>query len=514
MAMKMVEQYPLYLYFISLLSATIFFYKWLTLKKIALRNLPPSPPRFPVIGNLHQVGPDPYISLRALAEKYGPLMLLKFGSVPVVVVSSAEAAREILKTHDLVFADRPFLSVANRIFYKGRDVAFARYSEYWRQVKSMCVTQLLSSRRVQSFHNVREEEVALLIQNIEHPPSKIVNLSDLLAELAQNVVCRVALGRKYGRGINGNSSYKILLGEIMELIGYSRSMRDFFPLLGWVDRLTGLNARAEKAAKEVDTFLEGVLRDHPSTVASNNGHANKDFVSILLEIQNTDAGSSMDKDCIKAVIWDMFVAGTDTTSSTLEWAIAALIKNPHVMVKLQNEVREIGKGKSKISEDDIVKMNYLKAVMKESMRLYITAPLIVPREARQDVKVMGYDIRKGTQLVINAWAIARDPSLWDSPEEFRPERFLNSPIDYKGLHYEYLPFGAGRRGCPGYHFAMAVNELALANVVNKFDFELPNGERKEDLDMAGVNGLTLRRRSPLLVIATPRVEFGLICSNF
>ena len=140
--------------------------------------------------------------------------------------------------------------------------------------------------------------------------------------------------------------------------------------------------------------------------------------------------------------------------------------------------------------------------MKESMRLYITAPLIVPREARQDVKVMGYDISKGTQLVINAWAIARDPSLWDNPEEFRPERFLNSPIDYKGLHYEYLPFGAGRRGCPGYQFAMAVNELALANVVHKFDFELPNGERNEDLDMSGVNGLTLRRKSPLLVIAT------------
>nr|XP_017250855.1 PREDICTED: psoralen synthase-like [Daucus carota subsp. sativus] len=233
-AKKMVEQYPLYLYFFSLLSATIFFYKWFTLRKTALRNLPPSPPRFPIIGNLHQVGPDPYISLRAWAKKYGPLMLLKFGSVPVVVVSSAEAAREILKTHDLVFADRPFISVANRLTYNGRDVAFARYSEYWRQVKSICVTQLLSSRRVQSFHDVREEEVALLIRNIEHPPSKIVNLSDLLAELTQNVVSRVALGRKYGSGENGNSSYKILLEEIMELLGYSRSMRDYFPLLGFV----------------------------------------------------------------------------------------------------------------------------------------------------------------------------------------------------------------------------------------------------------------------------------------
>nr|AKJ23355.1 CYP71AJ25 [Thapsia garganica] len=502
--MKMLEQYHLYVYFFSLISATIFLYKWLTLRKTALKNLPPSPPTFPIIGNLHQIGPDPHISLRALAEKFGPLMLLKFGSVPVLVVSSADAAREILKTHDLVFSDRPISSVANRLFYNGRDVAFALYSEYWRQVKSMCVTQLLSSRRVHSFHNVREEEVALLIRNIEYPPSKIVNLSDLLAELTQNVVCRVALGRKYESGDKGNS-YKILLGEIMELLGYSRSMGDFFPLLGWVDWLNGLKAKVEKAANEVDTFLEGVLRDHPSTVASNNGYANKDFVSILLEIQNTDAGSSMDKDCIKALIWDMFGAGTDTTSTTLEWTIAALIKSPDVMVKLQKEVREIGRGKSNISEDDLVKMNYLKAVIKESMRLYFTAPLIVPREARQDVKVMGYDIRKGTQVLINAWAIARDPSLWENPEKFQPERFLNSPIDYKGLHYEYLPFGGGRRGCPGIQFAMAVNELAVANVVHKFDFELPNGETREDLDMTGVTGITLRRKSPLLVIATPHV---------
>nr|QPC57094.1 CYP71AJ48 [Kitagawia praeruptora] len=501
--MKMLEQYPLFLYFLSLSFVTIFLYKWLTLNKTALKNLPPSPPKLPIIGNLHQIGPEPHISLRALAQKYGPLMLLKFGSVPVLVVSSADAAREILKTNDLVFSDRPYSSVANRLSYNGRDVGFARYSEYWRQVKSVCVTQLLSSRRVHSFHNVREEEVALLIQNIEYPHSKLVNLSDMLAELTTNVVCRVSLGRKYESGHKGNS-YKILLKEIMKLLG-SRSMGDYFPLLGWVDWLSGLKGEVEKAANEIDTFLEGVLRDQPSTTASNNGSANKDFLSILLEIQNTDAGSSIDRECIKAIILDMFAAGTETTSTTLEWTIAALIKNPEVMFKLQNEVREIGKGKSKILEGDLVKMYYLKAVMKESMRLYFTAPLLVPREARQDLKLMGYDIRSGTQVLINAWAIARDPSLWDNPEEFRPERFLNSPIDYKGLHYEYLPFGAGRRGCPGIQFAMAVNELALANVVHKFDIKLPDGERLEDLDMTGVFGVTLRRKSPLFVVATPHV---------
>ena len=201
----------------------------------------------------------------------------------------------------------------------------------------------------------------------------------------------------------------------------------------------------------------------------------------------------------------MFGAGTETTSTNLEWIIAALIKNSDVMFKLQNEVREIGKGKAKILEGDLVNMNYLKAVIKESMRLYLIFPLAVPREARQDVKVMGYDIRSGTKVLINAWAIARDPSLWDNPKEFRPERFLNSPIDYKGFHYEYLPFGSGRWGCPGIQFAMAATELALANIVHKFDFELPVGKRMEDLDITGVTGITLRQKSPLLVVAKPHI---------
>nr|AXS77254.1 psoralen synthase [Glehnia littoralis] len=495
--MKMQEQNPLYLYFFSLSFVTIFLYKWLTHKKTPSKNLPPSPPQIPIIGNLHQIGPDPQVSLRDLAKKYGSLMLLKFGSVPVLVVSSADAAREVVKTHDLVFADRPYSSVANRIFYNGRDMVFARYTEYWRQVKSTCVTQLLSNKRVLSFHNVREEEVALLIQKIENSRSKVVNLSEHLIELTGNVVCRAALGS--GHEVD---SYKLLLLEIMDMLGYSRSIEDFFPMLGWVDWLTGLKGKVEKAAKGVDTFLEGVLRDHP---ASNSGSATKDFVSILLEIQEADAGFSIDKECIKSLIWDMLGAGTETISTALEWTIAALIKSPDAMLKLQNEVREIGKGKSKISEGDLVNMHYLKAVMKESMRLYFTAPLLVPRETRQDVKFMGYDIKAGTQVLINAWAIARDPSLWDNPEEFRPERFLNSRIDYKGFHYEYLPFGAGRRGCPGIQFAIAVNELAVANVVHKFNFELPDGKRLEDLDMTGSTGITLHKKSPLLVVATPHV---------
>nr|AKJ23346.1 CYP71AJ8 [Ammi majus] len=500
------DQQSLFLSLCSLFFVLVFLYIWLSTSKPTGKNLPPSPRKLPIIGNLHQVNKDPHISLRSLAKRYGPLMQLHFGSVPVLVVSSADAAKEIMKTHDLAFANRPNSSIWDSIFYKGKDVVFAPYSEYWRQVKSICVLQLLSNKRVRSFQTVREEEVALLVENIKESGSKAVNLSELFYALLSNVVSRIALGRKYAIITEGGreSSFKELFQSIAQLIGYF-SVGDYIPWLFWVDSLSGLKGRVEKASAEVDVFLEGVIRDH--LIALENGASRDDLLYNLLEIQkqNNDSAFSIDKDSIKGVILNMFFDGTDTTSAVLEWTMAALIKNPDIMHKLQSEVREIGRGKSTISGDDLENMHYLKAVIKESMRICTPVPLLVAREAMQDVNVMGYDIRAGTQVMINAWAIATDPTVWDKPEEFIPERFLNNPLDYKGLHFEFIPFGAGRRGCPGIQYAMAINELALANLVHIFDFALPDGKRFEDLDMDAETGMTLHKKSPLLVIATSRV---------
>lgn len=163
------------------------------------------------------------------------------------------------------------------------------------------------------------------------------------------------------------------------------------------------------------------------------------------------------------------------------------------------------KGKSHINQDDIDNMKYLKAVLKETLRLHPPIPTLVPRVASQDVKIMGYDVMKGTSVIINAWALARDPKVWDEPDEFKPERFLDCAIDYKGLDFDLIPFGAGRRGCPGIAFAMTTNENVLANLLLKFDWELPNG-KEEDLDMTERPGLAIRKKTPLLAIATPSLH--------
>ncbi|MFS8000080.1 putative cytochrome P450 [Helianthus anomalus] len=193
----------------------------------------------------------------------------------------------------------------------------------------------------------------------------------------------------------------------------------------------------------------------------------------------------------------------NTTATVLEWAFTELVKHPRVLSKVQDEVRTILKGKQQINQDDIGNMKYLKAVLKETLRLHPPIPTLVPRVARQDAKVMGYDIAKGTRVIINAWAIARDPKVWDDPNEFRPERFLDCTIDFKGRDFDLIPFGAGRRGCPGIAFAMTTNESLLVNLLHKFDWQLPNGGNEDDLDMNEQPGLTISKKVPLMVVATP-----------
>ncbi|KAJ0804439.1 putative cytochrome P450 [Helianthus annuus] len=487
--------------FISLLITCI----WLSSTLNPIKNRPPSPRKLPIIGNLHQLGSNPHRALQTITNKHGPLVLIHLGSVPVLVASSAETACAILKTHDLIFASRPKLSIPDTLTYGSKNIAFAPYGEHWRRVRSIAVLQLLSNKRVQSFRQVREQETHVIIDEIGKSCGSVIDLGELLNLLTNNVICRVALGRTYE-----SKKFNDLLARFTYLIGCF-SVGNYIPWLSWVDRVSGLEARTKKVAKEFDEFLEGVLEEHvyKKTMMDGEGNRNdkgQDLLDILLDLQIESNTSFMHREVIKAGIMDLFAAGTDVTSTSIEWAISELIRHPRVMKKLQKEVTEIAHGKPMITEDDLEKMTYLHAVLKEALRLHTPAPLLISRESTQDVKLMGYDISAGTQVIINAWAIGRDPSQWEEPEMFCPERFLNNSIDYRGHNFEYIPFGAGRRGCPGIHFAIVVNELALANLVYKYDFALPEEVKGEELDMTEITGLVLRRKSPLLVVATPRFD--------
>ncbi|XP_022973389.1 cytochrome P450 71A3-like [Cucurbita maxima] len=471
-------------------------HKWLLSNQNTSKASPPSPPKLPIFGHLLKLGRLPHITLQNYARRYGPLFLLHLGTKPTIVVSSPQLARDIMKTHDLTFANRPKSSMADKLLYGSKDIAMSPYGEYWRRMRSIGVLRLLSHNSVQSFRCVREQEVKAMIDNIQHNPIS-VNLTELFSRLTNDVICRVAFGRKYGIGQDGSKLRSLLLqfGESLA----SFIIRDYVPLLGWIDGVSGFDVKAKRVAKELDVLLDEVIEDH---IHLQNRAELKDLMDILLSIQaENSTGFPLQMGSIKALILDMFAAGVDSTYAALEWAMSELLKHPESMKKLKGEMREIMGGKGYVGEEDVEKMHYLKAIIKETLRLHPPLPLLF-RESSQSIKVKGYDINPGTRVMINVWAIGRDPEVWEEAEEFRPERFMTSSMDFKGQNMELIPFGAGRRGCPGIAFAMAMIEMALANVVHKFEWKLPNGAAGEDLDMTGVFGLAIHREFPLVAIAT------------
>ncbi|XVE56716.1 hypothetical protein DITRI_Ditri04bG0033200 [Diplodiscus trichospermus] len=492
------NKYPLM--FLSLILLVSFLI-WLKLAKGKKLNLPPSPPKLPIIGNIHQLGRLPHRSLRDLSRKYGSLLLLHLGHNPTLVVSSAEMAMEIVKNHDIVFSGRPSTTATNTLLYGCSDIAFAPYGEYWRQVRKICVVELLSLRRVHSFQFVREEEVELVVNKIRDASlnGESVNLTRLMLAFSNNIISRCSISRKFEED-DGNSKFRQLARSVTVLLA-SFCFGDRFPYLRWVDVLTRLIPTLKAVKSELDTFFDQIIEEHRAFKGLNEIKNNKDFLYILLQLQE-DGMLEMDitQDNLKAIILDMFMAGTETTSATTEWVMAELLKNPNAMKKVQKEVRNVVGRKSKVDVNDINQMEYLKCVIKEALRLHPAVPLLAPRETTASVKLGGYDIPCNITSLINAWAIQRDPNWWKKPEEFIPERFENSPIDFKGQDFQFIPFGCGRMRCPGISFAVASIEYVIANLLYWFDWKLPAGQNIDNLDMSELNGLTVFKKVPLHVI--------------
>ncbi|KAL5218214.1 hypothetical protein ABZP36_018898, partial [Zizania latifolia] len=308
-------------------------------------KLPPGPTRLPIVGNLHQIGSLPHRSLQALARRHGPVMMLKLGMVPTVVLSSPEAAREAMKTHDADCSSRSDSPGPRLLSYGYRDVAFSPYSEYVREMRKLFISEMLCMR--------------------------------------------------------------------------------------------------------LDTFS----------------------------------------------------GGNDSSSITLHWAMAELMLNPRVLKKVQDEIRAVVGKKERVQHDDMRKLKYLRMVVKETLRLHPPATLLIPRETIRHINVGGYDIPAKTKVIVNAWAIGRDPKIWKDPEEFCPDRFEETDIDFNGAHFELIPFGSGCRICPGLAMAVLNMEFILANMLFCFNWELPEGMRKEDIDMKEAGGLLYHKKTPLLLLA-------------
>ncbi|KAJ1693142.1 hypothetical protein LUZ63_009840 [Rhynchospora breviuscula] len=462
-------------------------------------NLPPAPASLPFIGHLHLVDScTPHRSLHSLSLRYGKpdssrLIFLNLPS-PTLVVSTASDAELVLKTHDLAFASRPAsFSEAILVNGTGQGVSFSEYGDYWRQSKKFIVVHLLGQKRVFSapFRAARAEEVTAMMDRIAANKGEM-NLSDCFYAYTNGVISHAIAGKK-----NNAQRFRELTDDISAILANGSLYQlaaEVFPGIGkLITKVSGLDEKFELYNR--NQFMAEIIEDKKKTANTKE----EDFVDVLLRAREDGTmGLDLTENDIIAIVRDITAAATDTTFNALEWIMSELMKNPNVMAKAQTEIRQIAGKKTMVTEDDLNQIEYIRAVIKEAMRLHPPAPVLVPHESTTTVIIHGYEIPPKTKLIINAWAIARDPQSWEAPEEFRPERFLGSEVDFRGNDFQFVPFGAGRRMCPGINFAMVTIELALANLLYSFDWRLPG----RDLDMDEGVGLSVPRKNPLYLIAT------------
>ncbi|KAG8063277.1 hypothetical protein GUJ93_ZPchr0003g17262 [Zizania palustris] len=474
------------------------------------RRLPPGPPGIPVLGALARIGPAPHAGLAALARKYGPVMYLKMGTCGVVVASSPYAAKVFLKALDARFANRPAVASAVDITYGYQNMVFANYGPKWKLMRKMASVHLLGARALADWTAVRRDEVGRLLRGMaeaSHAARPVVIPEVLVCALA-NIVGQVTVSKRvFDVQGDESNSYKDMVVSLLTGAGLF-NISDFVPALSRLD-LQGVQAKLRRVHNQFDDLITKLLAEHAATAADRAAAGRPDFVDRLRASVGVDDedGETITEVNIKGLIFDMFTAGTDTSSIIVEWAMAEMIKNPSVMARAQEEMdRVVGRGR-RLEESDIANLPYLQAVCKEAMRLHPSTPLSLPHFSFDDCDVDGYRVPGNTRLLVNIWAIGRDPSVWEEPLEFRPERFLPggpaAKVDPLGNYFELIPFGAGRRICAGKLAGMVFVQYFLGTLLHSFDWRLPDGEEK--LDMSETFGLTLPKAVSLRAVATPRL---------
>ncbi|GLU13492.1 hypothetical protein SLE2022_301250 [Rubroshorea leprosula] len=475
---------------ILLLLALKFFMQ----SKKSHQNLPPRPPSLPILGHLHVLKPPFHRKLYALSQKYGPIMSLRFGSRLVVVVSSFSLAEECFTKNDIVFANRPKLLMSKHLSYNSTTVVTAPYGDHWRNLRRIAAIEIFSSHRLNTFLSIRKDEIRRLLHKLSRDSRQdfaTVELKSMFADLNFNISMRVVAGKRYyGDGVVDEEEARRFRELISEIAAYGGATNpgDFLPILNWIDG-GEFEKRVKRLSKRTDSFLQGLIderRSKTDAVGSTNT-----MIDHLLSLQETQPEYHTDL-IIKGLILVMLLAGTDTSAVTLEWAMSNLVNHPDILEKARVELdREIGQDVL-VDESDTSRLRYLQNIISETLRLYPAAPLLVPHMSSEDCVVGGYDVPRDTMLLVNAWAIHRDPELWDDPTSFKPERFE----DGEGETHKMLPFGMGRRACPGSGLAQRVVGLTLASLIQCFEWERIG---KEKVDMSEGRGVTMPKAIALEV---------------
>ncbi|OVA07893.1 Cytochrome P450 [Macleaya cordata] len=471
---------------------------------------PPGPIGWPILGYLPYLTDRLHEDLFHLSKTYGPLFSLKMGQKPAIVVSSPDITREILKHQDATFSSRTITEAVRTVTYDATSLVFVPYGARWRLLRKILTTELFSTRALELFQPARRHQVRGLLTSL-YKASKTktpVNLADstfvVSLNLISNLVCSKSLfdnTKKEGREV------KEMVWEILEVVG-APNLADLIPFLKIFDP-QGLKRRVSKVVKRFDDFFEKLIDERMEERKKGlkmNENGRLDMLDVFLNYKSEkkdDEIKEFSRDDIKGMLSDMFVAGTDTSSSTVEWGMTEILRKPEVYKKILAELDEvIGKDRF-VEESDIPKLTYFQAAVKEVFRLHPGVPLLIPRRTNEACDVCGYHVPKHAIVFVNVWGMARDSNVWPEPCEFKPERFLGSELDVKGQDFEILPFGTGRRSCVGMPLGHRMVHYSLASLLHAFEWEFSPDILQ---DMTEKVGITLQKAKVLEGVPKPRLS--------
>ncbi|KAJ0982075.1 hypothetical protein J5N97_010330 [Dioscorea zingiberensis] len=478
---------------------------------------PPSPPGLPVIGHLHLLKPPSHHALSRLTDLHGPILLLRFGSRRVLVVSSSSGADECFTVNDITFANRPRLLVGKHLANGYSTLGWTPYGPHWRNLRRISTVEVLSTHRLLSSSHIRSDEarsiVKALFRDYSGPGFHRAELNPKFFGLAYNVIMRmIANKRYYGEDAECSSEtgkeFRNIVKETSSLTSSSNAV-DFVPLARWLG-VGGYEKKLKSLKRRRDKFFQGLIDEHRAKKESGSGDGEGSsatrtmVIDLLLSMQDSDPEYYTD-DFIKGFMAQMLIAGTETSSVTMEWATSLLLNCPQTLRKLREEIDANIEQGSIMDDGDLHKLPYLQAVITETLRLHPSVPLLVPHESSQDCTVGGFHIPSGTMLLVNAWKINRDPELWEEPDKFKPERFLSNEGKER---LKTMAFGLGRRRCPGEGLALRVVALAVGILVQCFEWKRVVEEEEKGVDMNEGVGFTVGKAKPLEAMYKPREDMA------
>nr|WET52775.1 cytochrome P450 76A134 [Ajuga reptans] len=472
---------------------------------------PPGPKGIPIFGNLLQLGDLPHETMHKWRKDYGSVIWLKLGSVNTMVVQSPSAAAELFKKHDLPFADRKVPDVLTAYEFNEGTLGMNQFGGFWRVLRRLCSMEFLVNKRMNETtelrHRIRDNMERWIVEESERSKDGKVQISHCLFLFAFNLVGNLMLSRDLLDAKDPESrQFFECMNTILELSG-TPNIADYLRWLKWMDP-AGMKRKMVKNLDVTMRIAGKFIQERIDDRKAGKFREKKDYLDVLLDYEGDgkDGPDRITEKNINIHITEMFFAGSETTSISIEWGFSELLRNPQTFNKLREEVDRVVGLNRRVEEKDMENLPYLQAVVKETLRLHPALPLLLPRNTMEDTSYLGYKIPKGTQVFVNAWAIGRDPDAWADPLAFKPERFLNSNVEYKGQHFDLIPFGSGRRICVGFPLAHRVVHLAIATLVHSFDWDLGPGIKPQDIDREERLGLTLRKRNPLYVIPNKRLN--------